>query len=181
VGEACWCWSWIKGVRGLCRVVPSGLAHTRASVVLAKFAVREVSSLLCSTATHAELRTVFHSASRYVDVAMSACPGIHAYIMAYDFARMLFPKFETILQDVRATTSLVLVRTSPFPSFVESGTNLSRLFEQLQLRYKPSKNVPRTTRERLIDLAALFCGYSGLIAFVHIMFNLVAWYCLFTM
>lgn len=29
-------------------------------------------------------------------------------------------------------------------------------------------------RERLIDLAASFCGYSGLIAFIHSLSNLVA-------
>lgn len=41
---------WIKGVRGTCRVVTSGLAQTRAGVVLKKIAVREFFSL-SSTAT----------------------------------------------------------------------------------------------------------------------------------
>jgi hypothetical protein len=45
--------------------------------------------------------------------------------------------------DLRAIT--LPIHQSAFLSSIDSGTNLSRLFEQYQLRYKPSKNVPRTT------------------------------------
>lgn len=60
---------------------------------------------------------------------------------------------------------------TPSPAFEmqNPGTNLSRLFEKIPLRYKPSKNIPRTnTHERLIDLPAELIGYSGLIALIHL-------------
>ncbi|EUC28678.1 hypothetical protein COCCADRAFT_40829 [Bipolaris zeicola 26-R-13] len=44
--------------------------------------------------------------------------------------------------DERTATSS---RSQPYHVHADSGTNLSRLVEQYHLRYKPSKNVPRTT------------------------------------
>jgi hypothetical protein len=48
-----------------------------------------------------------------------------------------------VRNELRAITSPV--QQSASLSLIEPGTNLSRLFEQSQLRYKPSKNVPRKT------------------------------------
>ena len=82
-GEACSRWWWFKGVRGMCRVIPSGLAQTRAAVLLAKIAVREVSSLLYSTATSRMMRGIFASTSQQI-VMRTSVYAVMAYFTAYN-------------------------------------------------------------------------------------------------
>jgi hypothetical protein len=73
LAESLW---WIKGVRGIYRDVPLGLAWPRASVVLAKSAAREVFFLFCRLSSYAHcIRTIFISTSRYTYACMSAKVG----------------------------------------------------------------------------------------------------------
>ena len=145
VGEACSCWLWIKGVRGTCKVVPSGLAQTRAGVVSKKIAVREFSSLVYSTprsrcaVPSAAHRTGLTRVRRVCWAWRASLPTTRCLCRFQSLKR---------LRSTRIYAPANLTRTRPYFTifnFVESGTNLSRLLEQLQLRYKPSKNVPRTT------------------------------------
>lgn len=73
--------SWIKGVRGLRRDVPFGLAWTRASVVLAKFAAREV--FFSSVQLFSYVRKLLYSPAFRVALTRMRVPllGLHAHVL----------------------------------------------------------------------------------------------------